>query len=101
MQLKFGDKTETYEGYQKALAISEELVAADPENTNRSVTLANIYRGLGEYFELLGKNEKRVEDWREAKNWHQKSLAVWTDLQQKNPLDSGDASQPAELKRKI
>ncbi len=101
MSLKFGSKTEALEGFQKALAIREELVAANPENSTGRGQLAYIFRGLGDYFASLGEGGKRVEDWREAKNWFQKSLDVWTDLQQKGTLETDDAAQPAELKQLI
>ncbi len=101
MSLKFGSKTEALKGFQKALAIREELVAANPENATGRGQLAYIYKGLGDYFALLGEGGKRVEDWREANNWYQKSLDVWTDLQQKGSLETDDAAEPAELKQKI
>ncbi len=101
MSLKYGSKTEALEGFQKALAIREELVAANPENATGRGQLAFIYKGLGDYFASLGKSGNRVEGWREAKNWYQKSLDVWTDLQQKGTLETDDAAEPVELKQKL
>ena len=102
MSLKFGSKAEALEGFQKASAIREELVAANPEYAVGRGQLAYIYKGLGDYFASPAeKTAKRAEDWQQAKIWYQKSLDIWTDLQQKKPLSVDDAKEPVELKQKI
>ena len=60
MSLKFGSKTEALEGFQKALAIREELVAANPEYAVGRGQLAFIYKGLGDCFasSAAEENEK-------------------------------------------
>jgi serine/threonine protein kinase/tetratricopeptide (TPR) repeat protein len=103
MSLKLGRKTEALEGLQKALAIREELVAANPEYAVGRGQLAYIYKGLGNYFSTAAADEtdNRAGNWRQAKDWYRKSLAIWTDLQQKKPLDNDDAKEPADLNQKI
>jgi hypothetical protein len=103
MSLKFGSKSEALEGFQRAMAIREELVAANPEYTVGRGQLAFIYKGLGDYFATVAAEspENRAGNWQQAKSWYRKSLDIWTDLQQKKTLDVDDAKEPDDLKRKI
>jgi hypothetical protein len=43
----------------------------------------------------------RTENWREARAWYQRSLAIWLDMRSKNALSPADASKPEDLARRI
>jgi tetratricopeptide (TPR) repeat protein len=99
--LKLGDKPGALKGYLNALSIRQELVAATPDDAEGRIQLARIYEGLGGYYNSTAAAEKRIDDWREAKNYYQQSLEIFQDLQQKNKLSSDYAKRPSEIKKKI
>ena len=42
-----------------------------------------------------------ADDWRQARDWYQKSLDIWQDLKSQGTLRSADASKPEELAKEI
>jgi tetratricopeptide (TPR) repeat protein len=68
--LESGDTAGAIEYHRRALALSEELMAAIPSNLLSKRDLADTFEALGEYYERQNLREARV--------WYQKSLDVWT-----------------------
>jgi eukaryotic-like serine/threonine-protein kinase len=101
VSMKLGDTSGALAGYQRALAIRRELVAATPDDAEGETQLARIYESLGEYFNRLATAGKRVDDWREAKNWFQRSLEAFQTLQRGNKLSSEFERKPDQLRKRI
>jgi eukaryotic-like serine/threonine-protein kinase len=101
LNMKTGSRQEAFEGYQRSLTIREGLVEANPENADGRMQLAFIYKGLGDYHTAVAAGEKSADNWREARRRFQQSLDIWTDLQQKGPLEDAAKNEPVELGEKI
>jgi tetratricopeptide (TPR) repeat protein len=70
------------ENYEKAAAMAESLVAATPSDLRLRYKLADTYSSLGHYHATLAArlrtpSSERAAHWQEARDWLQKSLAVW------------------------
>jgi serine/threonine protein kinase len=70
------------ENYEKAAAMAESLVAATPSDLRLRYKLADTYSSLGHYHATLAArlrtpSSERAVHWQEARDWLQKSLAVW------------------------
>jgi hypothetical protein len=90
------------EYYRKALAIIE----PEPVRSAQTVSLANGYQGMGNV-QLLraeqakGRSERQTECFKEAKDWYQKSLNVWHELNQKGKVTGEEKTTPGEITQKI
>jgi tetratricopeptide (TPR) repeat protein len=104
LEFEIGDRAAALAGYRKALTIRESMMAAAPDDSDGRSQLALIQQKLGAYYasqaarQSAGKSE---ENWREAKHWLEKSLAVWNDLQQKKNLGSEYTNNPREVAQLI
>ena len=98
---KLGNKSEALTGYQRALAIRQQLVAASPDDAEGRTQLARIYESLGNFYSGLATEDKRVENWRDAKQWYQLSLESFQLLQQKNKLLSDYQKKPAQMRKRV
>jgi hypothetical protein len=89
------------DGYRKALAIREALLAITPDDTDGRLQLARIYESLGAYsFVLAGKNN-RTDDWRESRRRYQQSLDTGNDLQRRGKLKADFLNKPDEMKERL
>jgi tetratricopeptide (TPR) repeat protein len=96
--LEMGDVPGAMEYYQKALTLAEEAVAKQPAQIHRWRDLADCYEGLGKHSVKLATApgltaETRISAWRTARDWFQKSLALWRSWSQNG------ASSPFNLNR--
>jgi eukaryotic-like serine/threonine-protein kinase len=92
---------------RKSLQIAETLAAADRADTYyKSGDVANSRATIGEIYSRLaeqpGESEAaKIKNWREAREWYQKSLDAWLLLQRKAPLPKLDAVEPGKIAGKI
>jgi tetratricopeptide (TPR) repeat protein len=96
--LEMGDAPGALEYYQKALPLAEEAVAKQPSLIHLQRDLAACYEGLGKHSITLATApgltvENRISAWRAARDWFQKSLALWRAWSQNG------ASSPFNLNR--
>jgi non-specific serine/threonine protein kinase/serine/threonine-protein kinase len=94
------------ESYRSAQEGYEALAAASQASASLRHDLAEIYRRLGDLRRRMATEAKtpasaRTENWREARAWYQRSLAIWLDMRSKNALSPADASKPEDLARRI
>jgi tetratricopeptide (TPR) repeat protein len=96
------DANGALENYRKALAILE----PEPVRSAQKVSLAHGYQGLGNV-QLLradqakGRTERKTECLKEAKEWYQKSLDVWHELDQKGKINGEEKTALGEITQKI
>lgn len=96
------DANGALEYYRKALA----LIEPEPVRSGQTVSLAHGYQGMGNV-QLLradqarGRTERQTECFKEAKDWYQKSLGVWHELDQKGKLTGEDKTTQSEVTQKI
>lgn len=84
VSLDMGDLTGALEYNRQALTLAETSVAAHPADLYALWRLADCYERLGQYHAAHAAQTKRslatrIESWREARAWYQKSLNVWDD----------------------
>ncbi len=72
-----GDTNGAIEEHRQALRIVEELLPSHPEEPELRRDQADCFEGLGRVYAALGERQGRAEQWREARDWYQKSLDVW------------------------
>ena len=96
---RIGDWAGAIENLQRVVEVSEKIVTLGPDTPSHLDGLANAYRSMGNLFaESAGAhlangilNEpippattaERVQSWREAKNWFQKSFDAYREMQRK------------------
>ena len=101
--LQMGDAPGALEYYRLALPLAQEAVNKNADNLRLQQSLADCYEGLGKHQAALASGqglptEKRIEAWREAREWYQKSLSVWRDWPKRGvsgPFDLGRAELAA------
>ena len=90
-----------------ATSMLEQLADAAPPQQELLYTLAEAYNQKGVLFDAqakkASKNPDRVDDWKNAKIWFEKSAAVWNKV--KNPSRFStyglEVSTPTEVSRRI
>jgi serine/threonine protein kinase/tetratricopeptide (TPR) repeat protein len=96
------DANGALENYRKALAILE----PEPIRSAQIISLARAYQGLGNV-QLLradqskGRTERQTECLKEAKDWYQRSLGVWRELDRKGKVTGDDKTTAHEITQKI
>ena len=85
-----GDSNGAIVNAQKARHILETLIAATPKNTLATTHLALVYGQLGKCYAAKAA-------WHEARDWDEKSLALYQDMKAKGTLAPSDAKKPDEL----
>jgi non-specific serine/threonine protein kinase/serine/threonine-protein kinase len=98
-----GDFTGATENWRAAIETEEEFGAPTPSHRR---TLAGNYTMLGALYARAASiksvpRDERVERWREARDWFQKSLNVWRDLRDKGLLSGTSAAKPDEVSKEI
>jgi tetratricopeptide (TPR) repeat protein len=88
--LEMRDDHGALEHYSRALRIAESLAAARPANLYMRRDLADCYERLGKFQAAQGANTKlgpdlRREAWRSAREWHEKSFAIWQNWTRQAP----------------
>ena len=104
LELEVGDRVGALGSYRKALAIRESLVQAEPDDADGRNQLALIHEKLGAYYAsqaVRQRSGQAAANWREAKQWYEKSLAAWNDLQQHKNLGSEYVNNPKEVAQQL
>ncbi len=94
------------ENAEHARQIYESLIAANATNTVAATQLAFTYAQLGKCHTLLASASDtapngRRNNWREAKDWFQKSLGLRQQLQSKHKLSDMDANKLNDIQQQI
>lgn len=82
---------------EDGIKIEETLVASAPQNAGAKNTLAQLYADVGKTEEVAASSSSKKEQWIEARNSCQKSLALYQDMRAKGTLPPSDAHKPDEL----
>ena len=101
-----GDPLSALEHCRRAVAIREELSAANPSNALTRRDLAAGYSELGEVYERLASDQRtdtgqRQANWRRAREWYDKALNIWQDMKRNGIMGGAETGKPDELARKI
>jgi tetratricopeptide (TPR) repeat protein len=91
-----GDAQCAINAANRTRAIDEALLATDGTNTAARNNLGSAYFQLGKGHSLLASAGKQRDEWRQARDWYQKSLTTWQELKADGKLagkDSGKADQ--------
>jgi serine/threonine protein kinase/tetratricopeptide (TPR) repeat protein len=105
--LKAGDTAAAVQSYRKALAIRQAVADANSASADAQSALARSRAQLGGLYETLGSSTGlatalRMENWRVAKGWYQRSLDQMLDMRKRGITPSADAGYSAEeLTRRI
>jgi tetratricopeptide (TPR) repeat protein len=88
--------------YRKNLEMIEGLLAANPDNANSLRDVAINYSFCADAYGLMASRtelpvEKRVEYYRSAINFNQRSLKVWEDMRGRGWLRSRDTATPGKI----
>jgi tetratricopeptide (TPR) repeat protein len=79
--IRQGKIDEALTEYQKALALSEPLSGGAEPNLEALYTVVNVFYGMGEVHVARarkpGTQEKRIQSWKQARGWYQKSRAAF------------------------
>jgi tetratricopeptide (TPR) repeat protein len=85
--------------FRESIASFEEMTAT-PASSNRYVRsgLAESYSGMGDLYTTLASSKhslpsRRLEYWRDARSFCQKSQAVWNDKEKRGELESGEREE--------
>jgi eukaryotic-like serine/threonine-protein kinase len=85
-----GKLDEAVAEYEKALALSEPLSIGGQPNLAALYTVVNIYYGMGEDRIALthksGTPGRRLQSWKEARVWYEKSHAAWLRIPEWRPI---------------
>lgn len=103
---KLGRLPEALESYQKELRLVEALVASDPGNAEHRFDLAMTYSKLGQTRATLTSQSKtprdeRIERWREARSWFQRSLDIFLDQRRRGPIRAIYAGEMEKVGKEI
>lgn len=105
-QLAFGEVFAALESYRRAVAICEQLSARDAQNAEARANLASSYAKLGQAYVVFASKSRaplaaRAERWSEARKWFEKSLNLWTTMNQSGTLPGNKATELDEVAKQI
>ena len=106
VQSHSGDIAHAIENAQHARSVFESLVAENGKNSTAVKYLAVVDAQLGRCHMLLASASvttptQRLNHWREARDWLQKSLAIYQDMKSRRTLSGADANKPNEVASEI
>jgi eukaryotic-like serine/threonine-protein kinase len=90
IQLARNDLNGAMESFRQGLKNSEAFAAAAPKNIFPPAKLAKSYFQLGQIHAALAsraRSDKRLEHWREARQWFERSQKVMLDMRDRNALN--------------
>jgi len=99
-----GNITGAIDNAQRAREIYESLIAANAKNAVAATQLAATYAQLGKCHTMSASNatsNQRTNNWRDARDWYQKSLNIWEQLQHEHKLAKADSNEPDDVQHKI
>lgn len=105
-QVAFGELVAALETYRQAVTIREQLSARDQQNAEARANLASSYTKLGQAYTAFASKPgaplaARTARWREARRWLQKSLNLWTTMNQNGTLPGNKATEQDEVTKQI
>ena len=100
------DVNKALERFRQSIALFEALSAANPTNAVARRDLALGYETIGESYTTFASHEKapaskRLEYWREARNWYQRELCVLLEMRDRGALMAAQASEPDRITSEI
>ncbi len=103
--LKTGDDGGASKNYHQVLALVDSQLTSDSPISIVQY-IAYQYMRIGDGYlavALRGRTSvsERQDNWREARDWNQKSLAIRQDMKSKGTLSGADASKPEEVAREV
>jgi tetratricopeptide (TPR) repeat protein/predicted Ser/Thr protein kinase len=106
MLARNGDSDGALAHFRSMLALRQALATEKPSNAQAQIDLAFGYLRFGELYAILGgasaiPASKRVEHWREARSWYQRSLAVLLDLGERGLLPAERVATMEMITREI
>jgi eukaryotic-like serine/threonine-protein kinase len=100
-----GDTVAGLEAIREGLAAFEAMAAGGADNRYIRSGLAQCYFGLGMAYGALANERisspEKIERWREARAWAQKSLNIWVDKRNRGALESVEREMPERASREI
>lgn len=100
-----GKVTEALVSYQTSLKILESLAADAPASSGARHDLAVLYAKLGQANAVTAQKAAQASDrtaqWREARGWYQRSLAMWQDLRNRGMTSGTDMRRCDEAQAEI
>ena len=101
VRMKTGDFQDAIESFHRALKIAEDLAGKDRENAEARLDLGICYAKLGEAYAALAAKAGGSVRWQQARQWYQRSLAEYLQLQKRGALVGEDAAEPERLAREV
>jgi len=103
---KVNDNLEAIASYRRSAMFNEKFLAANPTNALVRPALATDYFKLGKQYAMLASDtktprSKRLDHWREARSWYQRSLNTLLELRDSGALAAAYAVKPDEAAREI
>jgi serine/threonine protein kinase/tetratricopeptide (TPR) repeat protein len=101
--LQSGNWTEASRKFHEILDVGDKLLASESTVDFIHRRLGWQCQGIGNLYAALAvrRNSSKSGLWREARDWYQRSLANWREVQAKGTLSGAEASKPDELTREI
>lgn len=104
--LRTGDASGSLENYLKSHAILERLQTAGASNVQFGRDLARLYSKLGGASAALAATPetpttRRIDRWRQAIEWQEKSLNLWLNLRNRNVLRGDDVQQADRITEEL
>jgi tetratricopeptide (TPR) repeat protein len=102
-----GKASEGLESARKALQIFQTQAAADRADTYyKSPDVLDVSATFGEIYSRLAERRgmpeaSKIENWRQARDWYQKSLDGWLLLKKRAPLAKSDSVRPDKVAAEI
>jgi tetratricopeptide (TPR) repeat protein len=103
---KLGRLSEALESYRRELHLAEDMAAGDPGNAESRFDLAMTCSKIGQTQAALASSPKtpsgeRVERWREARSWLQRSLDIFLGQRKNGPIRAIYAGEMDKVGKEI
>ena len=104
--LDMGKPESAQKAFRKAAATFEDLSPNSSKNRYVRTGLADSYFGLGKTCVVRASQSarssvERLEYWREARSWFQKSSAVWAEKEKLGEIESSEREDMAKVARSL
>lgn len=104
--LDMNEAEEALEYFRQSLPLIRKALSDPAADLLEQVYLADCYSGFGKYYALPAAHADapvagRISAWQEARDWYQKSLAVWRDWPKKAPSTVFNQSRAAAVARAL
>ncbi len=103
--LRMDRTTEALQNFGKQLALSRGLVETDSHSVDHQIALAAAHRHLGQTLQreaqLAYDPSRQERRWTEARQYFQKALSIYGDLQSRGALSAEYAQVPPSLQQEI